>query len=47
MSLFEIGGMIFGPTEGIIEFLRRNHLLARNMDCDRLEQQKNTHTHTL
>ena len=36
--LFEIGGMIFGPTEGIIEFLRRNHLLARNMDCGRLEQ---------
>ena len=35
MSLLEIGPVIFGSTEGLIDYLRRHHLLADHCNCTR------------
>ena len=34
MSLLELGPIIFGGTEKIIQYLRRHALLARQSNCD-------------
>ena len=35
MSLLDIGPVIFGAKEGLIDYLRRHHLLADHLNCSR------------
>ena len=35
MSLMQLGPVMFGGVDGIIDFLRHNGLLACNLDCQR------------